>query len=265
MHPLLNIAVRAARRAGSLIVRNLDRGPALAVSAKGRNDFVTEVDRMVEAEIIQVLRKAYPEHGILAEESGMSPGDDTVWVIDPLDGTTNFLHGFPHFCVSIAAEYRGKAEVAVVFDPLRSELFTAERGAGAQLDGKRIRVSGQKGLDGALIGTGMPYRANLKHLKPYLGMLESVMGVAAGIRRPGSAALDLAYVAAGRIDGFWEIGLSHWDTAAGALLVTEAGGRIGTLSGGPYQGNGHIVGGAPKVFSALVDTLAPHLTEDLRA
>ncbi|MGA1730284.1 MAG: inositol monophosphatase family protein [Steroidobacteraceae bacterium] len=265
MHPLLNIAVRAARRAGSLIVRNLDRGPALAVSAKGRNDFVTEVDRMVEAEIIQILRKSYPEHGILAEESGLSAGDDTTWVIDPLDGTTNFLHGFPHFCVSIAAEYRGKAEVAVVFDPLRSELFTAERGAGAQLDGKRIRVSGQKGLDGALIGTGMPYRANLKHLKPYLGMLESVMGVAAGIRRPGSAALDLAYVAAGRIDGFWEIGLAPWDTAAGALLVTEAGGRVGTLSGDPYAGNGHIVGGAPKVFSALVEALAPHLTQDLRA
>ncbi len=263
MHPLLNIAVRAARRAGDIIVRNIDRGPSLEVSTKDRNDFVTEVDHAAEAEIMAIIRKAYPQHGFLAEESGRSGGDETVWIIDPLDGTTNFMHGFPQFSVSIACEHRGKAEVAVVFDPLRSEMFTAERGAGSQLEGKRIRVSKQRTLDGALIGTGFPYRANLRYARPYLAMLEVVMGAAAGVRRPGSAALDLAYVAAGRLDGFWEIGLSPWDTAAGVLLITEAGGRVGTLSGKPYGGQGHIAAGSPKVFTGLVEAIAPHLPPEL--
>ena len=263
MHPLLNIAVRAARRAGDLIVRNLDRGPQLEVSAKSRNDFVSEVDRAAEGEIIATIRKSYPRHAFLAEESGRAGDDETLWIIDPLDGTTNFLHGFPQFSVSIACEHRGRLEVAVVFDPMRSELFTAARGAGAQLDGKRIRVSRQRGLEGALIGTGFPYRANVRYMKPYLAMLEVVMSAAAGVRRPGSAALDLAYVAAGRTDGFWEIGLSPWDTAAGTLLITEAGGRVGTLTGKEYRQQGHVVAGTPKVYSALLEAIAPHVPADL--
>jgi myo-inositol-1(or 4)-monophosphatase len=263
MHPLLNIAVRAARRAGDLIVRNLDRGPNLEVSAKSRNDFVSEVDRAAEAEILATIRKPYPQHGFLAEESGRTGGDEVVWIVDPLDGTTNFLHGFPQFAVSIACEHRGRLEVAVVFDPLRSELFTAARGEGAQLDGKRVRVSRRRSLEGALIGTGFPYRANVRYLKPYLGMLEVVMGAAAGVRRPGSAALDLAYVAVGRTDGFWEIGLSPWDTAAGTLLVTEAGGMVGTLTGREYRQEGHVVAGTPKVYAALIEAIAPHVPAEL--
>jgi myo-inositol-1(or 4)-monophosphatase len=265
MHPLLTIAVRAARRAGDLIVRNLDRGPNLDVSTKSRNDFVSEVDRAAEAEILAIIRKSYPHHGFLAEESGRSgPGDaECVWIVDPLDGTTNFLHGFPQFSVSIACEHQGRLEVAVVFDPLRSELFTATRGAGALLEGRRIRVTRRRTLDGALIGTGFPYRANVKYMKPYLGMLEVVMSAAAGVRRPGSAALDLAYVAAGRLDGFWEIGLSPWDTAAGTLLITEAGGMVGTLAGREYSQAGHIVAGAPKVYEALIEAIAPHVPAEL--
>ena len=264
MHPLLNIAVRAARRAGDLIARSVDRVPDLEVSSKSRNDFVSEVDRMAEAEIIGIIRKAYPQHGFLAEESGATDGaGEVTWIIDPLDGTTNFLHGFPQFSVSIAAEVRGRIEVAVVFDPLRSELFTASRGAGTQLDGRRVRVSKRRTLDGSLVGTGFPYRANVQYMAPYLGMLEVVMRAAAGVRRPGSAALDLAYVACGRLDGFWEIGLSPWDTAAGSLLITEAGGMIGTLTGREYRQEGHLVAGNPKVYAALVQAIAPHVPAEL--
>ena len=204
MHPQVNIAVGAARRAGELIVRNLDRAGGVTVSEKSRNDFVTEIDRAAEQLVIETIHKAYPDHGILAEESGRHGGDEYVWIIDPLDGTTNFLHGFPQFAVSIACQHRGRVEAGVIFDPLRSELFTASRGAGAQLENRRLRVSGQRSIDGSLIGTGFPYRANMRWLKPYLAMLEQVMQRAAGVRRPGSAALDLAYVAAGRLDGFWE-------------------------------------------------------------
>jgi len=263
MHPLLNIAVRAARRAGDVIVRSVDRADTLDVTAKGRNDFVTEIDRVAEAEIMAVISKAYPQHGFLAEESGRSGGDEVIWVIDPLDGTTNFLHGFPQLAVSIAAEYRGRMEVAVVFDPLKSELFTAAAGTGAQLDGRRIRVSKQDSLEGALIGTGFPYRSNARYMQPYLGMLEVVMNEAAGVRRAGSAALDLAYVAAGRLDGFWEFGLSPWDTAAGNLLITEAGGRVGTLTGRPYAQAGDIVAGTPRVYTALLEAIAPHVPPQL--
>ncbi len=263
MHPLLTIAVRAARRAGEVVIRSLPRAGDLEVTEKGRNDFVTEVDRAAEAEIVAVVRKAYPQHGFLAEEGGRFGGDEVIWIVDPLDGTTNFIHGFPQFCVSIAAEARGRLEVAVVFDPCRSELFTATRGAGAQLEGRRIRVSKQRTLDGALIGTGFPYRANLQHIKPYLSMLEIVMQETAGLRRPGSAALDLAYVAAGRLDGFFEIGLSPWDTAAGTLLITEAGGRVGTFTGGDYRQQGHIVAGTPKVYAALLEAFRPHVPPDL--
>jgi myo-inositol-1(or 4)-monophosphatase len=264
MQPLLNIAVRAARRAGDLIVRNLDRVPTLGVRSKSRNDFVTEIDQLAERDIIETIRRTHPDHGFLGEESGRSGGDEFLWIIDPLDGTTNFLHGFPTFAVSLACEYRGRLEHAVVYDPMRQELFTASRGDGAQLDGRRIRVSKQLELEGALVATGFPYRANARYIDEYLAMLKAVMQQTAGIRRPGAASLDLAYVAAGRVDGFWEIGLNAWDTAAGTLLITEAGGRIGTLVGGEYRQGGNVVAGTPKVYEALVECLRPHVPEELR-
>jgi myo-inositol-1(or 4)-monophosphatase len=253
MPPMLNIAVRAARRAGDLIVRNLDRVPTISVQAKGRNDFVSEIDHMAERDIIETVRRVHPDHGFLCEESGRSGGDEFVWIIDPLDGTTNFLHGFPVFAVSIAVEHRGQLMHAVVYDPMRQELFTASRGGGAQLDGRRIRVSKQITLDGALVGTGFPYRANTQWLDEYLGMLKSVMFRTAGIRRPGAASLALAYVAAGRIDGFWEFGLAPWDTAAGALLVREAGGRVTGLDGAPFDvRHGHLVASNGPVHDAML-------------
>lgn len=264
MQPLLNIAVRAARRAGEVIIRSLNRLESLTVTAKGRNDFVTEVDHAAEAEIIAVIRRHYPQHAFLAEESGSTGEHETVWIIDPLDGTTNFLHGFPVFAVSIACQMKGRLEHAVIYDPMRGELFTASRGAGAHLENHRMRVSKARGIDGSLIATGFPYRANTRYLDSYMSMLRAVTEQAAGVRRPGSAALDLAYVAAGRVDGFWEIGLAPWDTAAGTLLIQEAGGRIGTLSGGEYKQGGHIVAGTPRVYTALLELLAPHVPPDLR-
>ena len=264
MQPLLNIAVRAARRAGDLIVRNVDRVPSLGVRTKSRNDFVTEIDQLAERDIVETIRRTHPDHGFLGEEGGRSGGDEFVWIIDPLDGTTNFLHGFPTFAVSLACEHRGRLEHGVVYDPMRQELFTASRGDGAQLDGRRIRVSRQVELEGSLIGTGFPYRANARWIDEYLAMLKAIMQQAAGIRRPGAAALDLAYVAAGRIDGFWEIGLNAWDTAAGTLLITEAGGRIGTLSGGEYRQRGNVIAGTPKVYEAMVECLRPFVPEALR-
>lgn len=265
MHPLVNIAVRAARRAGNVILRNLNRVDALTVVEKGRNDFVTEVDRSAEHEIITTVRRSYPSHGFLAEESGATdPDAEFIWIIDPLDGTTNFLHGFPQFCVSLAVQYRGRIDHAVIYDPWRQEIFTATRGDGAYLDGRRIRVSKAKGLDGALIGTGFPYRENLHFLDPYLGMFRAVTMRAAGLRRPGAAALDLAYVAAARTDGFFELGLSPWDTAAGLLLIQEAGGLVGTITGAEYKLGPHVVAGAPKVYEALLAEIAPHLTDELR-
>jgi myo-inositol-1(or 4)-monophosphatase len=257
MQPLLNIAVRAARRAGDIIVRAIPRLDAVEIHSKGRNDYVTEIDRAAEADIIETIRRLYPDHAFLAEESGSSGDSEVVWIIDPLDGTTNFMHGFPTFAVSIAAQVRGRVEHAVVFDPMRQELFTASRGEGAQLEGRRIRVSKQSTLDGALIATGFPYRADSPWLDEYLAMLKAVMTKCAGVRRPGAAALDLAYVAAGRVDGFWELGLKPWDTAAGSLLITEAGGRIGTLTGNEYRQGGHIIGGTPRVYAALVELLKP--------
>ncbi|HXR19931.1 MAG TPA: inositol monophosphatase family protein [Steroidobacteraceae bacterium] len=264
MHPLLNIAVRAARRAGEIIVRSLVRLESLEVTSKGRNDFVSEIDRAAEREIIEIVHKHYPEHAILAEESGRSGENDTVWIIDPLDGTTNFLHGFPVFAVSIAVEQRGRLEVAVVYDPMRQEVFTATRGAGAHLENRRMRVSKQRTLEGALLATGFPFRQEEPYGDNYYAMLRALANVAAGIRRPGAAALDLAYVAAGRVDGFWELGLKPWDTAAGTLLIVEAGGRVGTLAGHEYQLGANIVAGAPKVYEAMIEALAPHLPAALR-
>ena len=263
MQPMLNIAVRAARNAGNLIVRALDRVGQLSVTAKSRNDFATEVDKQAEQEIIATLRKSYPNHGILAEESGTQAGDEYQWIIDPLDGTTNFLHGFPQFAVSIALQHRKRLEQAVVYDPLSQELFTASRGAGAQLNEMRIRVATRTSLDGALLGTGFPFK-DQQHLDAYLEMFRALLPPTAGIRRAGSAALDLAYVASGRLDGFWEIGLSKWDMAAGILLIQEAGGLVGDLSGGhDYLESGNLVTGTPKVFAAMLKKIRPHITPAL--
>lgn len=268
MQPMLNIAVRAARRAGDIILRGLNRLHRLEVHAKGQNDFVSEIDMQAERDILETIRRSYPDHAVLAEESGAregAPDSEFTWIIDPLDGTTNFLHGFPQFAVSIGIQRRDRMEHAVVYDPLRQEIFTASRGEGAQLDGRRIRVSQHVGLERALIGTGFPYRTNLKLLDSYMEMFKAVTMATAGIRRPGAAALDLAYVAAGRLDGFWEFGLAPWDTAAGSLLISEAGGLVSTLNGGSYLHGGHILAGTPKVYAPLLDLLAPHLPEDMRS
>jgi myo-inositol-1(or 4)-monophosphatase len=252
MHPLLNIAVRAARRAGATIVRSLNRLDSIKVSSKGRNDFVSEVDRAAEQEIIETVRRAHPNHAFLAEESGQMGDGDTVWIIDPLDGTTNFLHGFPVFAVSIAVQEKGRVNHGVIYDPMRQELFTASRGAGAQLDGRRIRVSDQRSLDRALIGTGFPFLGKTADLERYLPMLRTVIESTAGVRRPGAASLDLAYVAAGRLDGFWELGLKPWDMAAGALMIVEAGGLVADFDGREdFFRTGEIIAGAPRVFDAL--------------
>ena len=265
MHPMLNIAVRAARNAGDIIVRHLNRIDQLTVASKERNDFVSEVDRQAENEIIAVIRKAYPDHGILAEESGRHQGNDEFqWIIDPLDGTTNFLHGLPQFAVSIAFKQKGRLDQAVVYDPMRQELFTASRGSGAFLDNRRIRVTKQNTLTGALLGTGFPYK-DQRHLDAYLEMFKALIADTAGIRRPGSAALDLAYVAAGRFDGFWEIGLNAWDMAAGVLLVREAGGLVSDFSGGhDFLESGNIVAAAPKLFPLMLRTIRPHLNQELQ-
>ncbi len=264
MHPLLNIAIRAARNAGTIISRSVERIDTLTIDTKAQNDFVTEVDRLAEREIIQTIRKSYPDHAILAEESGQQQGDEYEWIIDPLDGTTNFLHGFPQFAVSIAVRHRGRLEHAVVYDPMRQELFKASRGAGAQLDDRRIRVSRRKGLEGALIGTGFPFKQQ-QHLDVYMATFKALFPMTAGIRRPGAAALDLAYVAAGRLDGFWEIGLQPWDMAAGTLLIQEAGGLAGDFSGNNrFLETGNLVAGNVKVFRAILQTIQPHLSADLK-
>lgn len=267
MQPMVNIAVRAARAAGDVIVRRADRLDRVQVSSKGRNDFVSDVDRDAEAAIVHTLRKAYPDHAILAEEGGeMAPeprnrsgeSADYTWIIDPLDGTTNFLHGFPHYAVSIALRHRDRIEVGVIYDPLREELFTAHRGSGAQLDGRRIRTPSRRGVDGALLGTGFPFKTE-RYFEPYLEMFRAAAGRASDLRRAGSAALDLAYVAAGRLDGFFELGLKPWDIAAGVLLVEEAGGYVSDIHGeaDPLR-NGHVIAAGPKVHGELTTLLSPH-------
>jgi myo-inositol-1(or 4)-monophosphatase len=271
MHqPIVNIALRAAQAAGRIIEQALVRGAPLTVESKGQNDFVTLVDRAAESAIVEIIRRNYPRHNILTEESGFLPADggesDTTWIIDPLDGTTNFIHGFPHFAVSIGVRVRDRIEHAVIYDPMRKEEFTASRGRGAQINDRRIRVTDRKSLDGALIGTGFPFRQEqMAHMGNYLAMFQDVARQTAGIRRPGSAALDLAYVAAGRMDGFWEFGLKEWDMAAGCLLISEAGGLVSDFNGGEtHLDSGHVVGGNPKVFKALLQTITPHVPEILR-
>lgn len=257
--PMLNTAIKAARRGASVISRASFDLSVLKVSKKQHNDFVTEVDQAAEEAIIDVLKKAYPDHAILAEESGASANlhddNENVWIIDPLDGTTNFIHGFPQYCISIALQQRGQITQAVVYDPTRNDLFTASKGAGAYLNEKRIRVSKRDKIADALIGTGFPFR-DTKGLDEYVKMFRIMTENCAGLRRPGAAALDLAYVAAGRLDGFFEKGLKPWDIAAGSLLVTEAGGIVGTFDGeADYLYKGDIIAGNPKVFSQQVNLL----------
>jgi len=257
MHPLLNTAVKAARRAGAIINRAaLDRG-ALQVRSKGVNDYVTQVDHAAESAIIDAVQTAYPDHAILGEESGALERSKAEyrWIIDPLDGTTNFIHGFPQYCVSIAVQHRGRTAHGVVYDPGRNELFTASRGAGAFLDDRRVRVSKCVQLKEALVGTGFPFK-EVARLSLYMRQLRTVMTSCSGVRRAGAAALDLAYVACGRMDAFWEMGLSSWDMAAGALMIQEAGGLVGDLSGEDgYLDKGEIAAATPKLFPLLLEAL----------
>jgi myo-inositol-1(or 4)-monophosphatase len=264
MHPMLNIAVKAARRAGNLIHRSADKIDHLTITKKSHADFVSEVDRAAEQTIIQTLLEAYPNHAILAEESGAQGESEFVWIIDPLDGTTNFLHGFPQFSVSIALQHKGIITQAVVYDPVRNELFTATRGSGAFLNDKRLRVTKRLHLADSLIGTGFPY-TKFEHMNAYLGIFKDLIQQTAGLRRPGSAALDLAWMAAGRYDGFFETGLHVWDIAAGTLLITEAGGMISDLHGSDtFLKTGHVCAGNPEIHPQLLKVIAPHLTLALK-
>jgi myo-inositol-1(or 4)-monophosphatase len=261
LHPMLNIAIKAARAAGAIINRGSQDLDILKITRKGPNDFVSEVDQMAEAAIIEVLLTAYPGHGILAEESGREHGaqnSEFVWIIDPLDGTTNFLHGFPVYAVSIALAWRGVVQQAVVYDPTRNDLFYASRGRGAFLNDKRLRVSKRTRLADSLVGTGFPFRKG-DNAQRYIKMFDTVMQACAGVRRPGAAALDLCYVAAGWYDGFFETGLSPWDIAAGSLMITEAGGLVGNFTGdADFLYQREVVAGNPKVYGQLVTLLAPY-------
>ena len=265
MHPTVNIAVRAARAAGDVVLRYHNQIDLLTIENKAANDFVSEVDKVAESAIIDEIKKAFPKHSILAEESGEILGDkENQWIIDPLDGTTNYLHSYPQYAISIALYENNVATHAVVYDPFKEELFYASKGEGAYLNDERIRVTKSNGLEHALIGTGFPVR-HPQHLDCYLDTFKAVHLQTAGIRRAGSAALDLAYVAAGRLDGFWEIGLNNWDMAAGALLVKEAGGFIGDFSGrDQYLETGNVVAGNGGAYKAILKTIHPHLTPDLQ-
>jgi myo-inositol-1(or 4)-monophosphatase len=260
LHPMLNIAIKAARAAGALINRASLDIEKLQVQTKSTNDFVTEVDQAAERVIIETILQAYPGHGILAEESGRSMGakdSEFVWIIDPLDGTTNFIHGFPVYSVSIALAHRGVVQQACVYDPTRNDLFLASRGRGAYLNERRLRVSKRTRLADSLIGTGFPFRKG-DNFKRYAKMFEELMPQCAGLRRPGSAALDLCYVAAGWYDGFFETGLNPWDIAAGSLIITEAGGLVGNFTGeADYLYQRELVCGNPKVYGQLVGILSP--------
>jgi len=256
--PIVNIAIQAARAAGSIIARAANRLDRVQVTEKNPNDFVTEIDQAAEREIISIIRKAYPSHAILAEESGETSGTEFTWVIDPLDGTRNFIHGFPHFAVSIGVAYKGQIEHGVVYDPLRDELFSASRGKGARLNDRRIRVSSHPKLENALLGTGFPYRHSAEHQQAYTDSLHALLPLCGDVRRAGAAALDLSYVACGRLDGFWELKLQKWDMAAGILLIKEAGGLVCDIHGGDhYFESGDIIAGNPKVLKQLLKTIYP--------
>jgi len=265
MHPMLTIAIRAARDAGSVIVKAYGDPSKTKIEQKGSNDFVTNVDKEAEAAIIATIKKAYPEHTIIAEESGATNGADTdnQWIIDPLNGTTNFVKGVPHFAVSIALHTKGKAEVAVIYDPITDELFSAARGKGAQLNGYRLRTSSAKELAGTILATGFPYQ--MKHQQEtYLNIFGSLFSECADMRRGGSPALDLAYVAAGRFDGFWSVGQKPWETAAGILIATESGAIVTDFAGGhDYFKSGNTIAAAPRVMKEMVAKIRPNLTESL--
>lgn len=259
MHPMLNTAVRAARRAAAIIQRASNNVEFITPEKKGHNDFVSEVDRAAEQAIIETILEAYPTHAILAEESGSRGDSEYVWVIDPLDGTTNFLHGFPQYAISIALMHRGVVTQAVVYDPCRNDLFTATRGVGAFLNDRRIRVSKTREMSDALVGTGFPY-TEFQNLDAYIAIFREMAQKAAGVRRPGAAALDLAYVACGRFDGFFEFGLKPHDIAAGSLLVTEAGGLMTDFNGEEaYLESGNVLCGTPRVFGQMLQVIRQHI------
>ncbi|MFZ4538315.1 inositol monophosphatase family protein [Propionivibrio sp.] len=269
MHPALNIMVKAARAASKIINRASQDIEHLKISTKQQNDYVTEVDKAAEAAIIQVLREAYPDYGILAEESGQTVGEgegsDYQWIIDPLDGTTNFIHGFPQYAVSIGLTYKGQLNQALVYDTTRNEMFTASKGGGAFLNERRIRVTKCLKLEDALLGTGFPYRV-FEHSDAYMKIFKEFTQRTSGMRRPGAASLDLAYVACGRLDGFWEFGLAPWDIAAGCLLITEAGGLVSDLSGGEsYMKTGNLIAGTPKIFAQILQVIDGYRTPALQA
>ena len=258
---MLNIAVRAARRAGTIIARSLNRLDEIKVDQKGHQDFVTQVDKEAEAAIIDTLLTAYPDHAVLAEESGSRGESDYLWIIDPLDGTTNFVHGYPQFAVSIALQVNGNVEQGVIYDPSRDELFTASKGAGAQLDNRKIRVSRCRKLNESLLATGFPAR-NPAVLNKFLPTLNEFLTTTSGIRRAGAAALDLAYVACGRIDGFWEYGLQPWDLAAGALLVQEAGGIVTTPErNDDFLNSGDILAATPAIHGLMGTAIATAMSK----
>lgn len=268
MKPFLNIATQAARAAGNFILSQQENISQLNVEHKGKNDYVSEVDKHAENIIIETIKKYYPDHQILAEESGLVHNNNETsevrWIIDPLDGTTNFLHQFPQFCVSIAVEVKGRLEHAAIFDPSRDEMFTASRGEGAKVNDFRIRVSPQKTLDNALLATGFPYH-DFSYVDAYLESFKAFMTSTAGIRRPGSAALDLAYVACGRVDGFWEMNLKPWDIAAGALIVSEAGGLSTDFKGGEdFLKSGNIIAANPKIYKEMAQTIGKTIPKELR-
>lgn len=269
MNPMLNIAIRAARKAGNIIAKGYEQAPQeLEIAHKSANDYVTSIDKAAEAAIIEVIRKSYPDHAIVGEESGVLAGtnNDVQWIIDPLDGTTNFVKRFPHFAVSIAIREKGRTEVGVVYDPIRNELFTAVRGEGAKLNEFRVRAdSERRDLNGAVLATGFPFKA-ARHRKAHLNMVEALMdnGVA-DFRRTGSAALDLAYVATGRVDGYFEIGLKPWDCAAGDLIAREAGALVTNFVGGTdYLQSGNVVAGNGRVVKEILHSIQPVLTEELK-
>ena len=256
-HPILNVAIGAAEKAGEIMRRQLPNVSTIPVTRKARNDYVSEVDRACEAEIVREIKRFYPDHAILAEESGASGDSDYLWIVDPLDGTSNYLHGIPHFAVSIAVQHKGRTEQAVVFDPMRDELFTAQRGGGAYLNQQRMRVSPRNGLEGAILATAFPFRQR-QHMKPYLNIFNRLWDQAEDFRRAGTASLDLAYVANGRVDGFFEIGLKPWDVAAGALLVREAGGVVGDFDGhDDVENRDTLVAASYKIMTELRRIIEP--------
>jgi len=255
MHPLLNIAFKAARSASKIIVRSFEHLDSKQIAEKSTNDFVTEVDRQSEQEIISIVRRFYPDHAFWGEEYGKSGDNEYVWIIDPLDGTANYIHNSPHFSISIAVKYRNRMECGLIYDPLRQELFTAENGGGAYFNNRRMRVSLHKQLAGSLLGIGFAHN-NQNHLQDYLATLEKIECATTGVRRSGSAALDLAYVACGRLDGLWEFNLKPWDMAAGTLMVTEAGGLVSDFNGiNNYMTNGNIIAANAKIFQSLLQTI----------